>query len=144
MLCSLCSYGNLQFHFERIFCKIPYYATYKPLCCADPAVWFKWDQTVTQTTIKSLVKFVLPDYHWSCSLHTKQLLHNKCLLMCICDDQGFVQKPPLSLPLHNALSSKAFMNKASHFTKTDGNSLVSLGLGEPCVCSCLLLCHNSI
>lgn len=69
-----------------------------------------------------------------CVLHMKQFVHNKCLLMCICDDQSFIQKPPLSLPPDNTLSSKAFMNKDSHFTKTDGNSLVSQGAVELRVC----------
>lgn len=55
-----------------------------PLYVAPPPPSSKSKQTLTQTTIKGSVRFVLPD----CRRGRGSPSRNKRLLMCICDDQG--------------------------------------------------------
>lgn len=123
------------------YSKILYYFIWASLCGTDPTVWFKWDQTVTQTTIKSLVKFVLPDYQWSSILHTKQLHHNKCLLMCICDDQSPHWKTgsfPPTTQHHTHLMSSWI--KPVTFQR---QMIRGISLKETCIFHCLMLSSNN-
>ena len=111
-------------------CNIPYYAAPTLLCGSDPAVWFKWDQTVTQTTIKSLVKFVLPDYQWSCILHTKQRLRQRMSVNLHLWWSRPHSKAGCVPPTRQCTHLKALMNKASHFKKRQ--MIIAVSLRELC------------